>query len=292
MRILVIGGNGMLGHALLRHWRSRHDVKVTLRRGPDAYEDMGLFSSENAVYGVDVGRMELVVDAIGSFRPEVVVNAVGIIKQRDASADAVASIYTNALFPHLLAGACADQGARVIHLSTDCVFSGSAGSNRESDHPDTESLYGRSKLLGELDYPNAVTLRTSIIGLELSAKASLIEWYLSQREPVNGFSRAIYSGFPTAEMARIIELVALSHPTLRGVYHVASAPISKYDLLRRFSAMLDGLAAAVERDDSFACDRSLDGSRFAAATGYAAPSWDDMLRELANEVLDRSQGAG
>jgi len=277
----------MLGHALLRSWSSAHDVRVTLRRSKHDCERFGIFTDDNAFYGVDVRSIDSVRAVVRGFRPELVVNAVGVIKQRAESKEAIASIYTNALFPHLLAECCGLHGARLVHLSTDCVFSGNRGMYEETDFADGDSLYGRSKFLGEIAYPHALTLRTSIIGLELEEKSSLIEWYLAQNSPVNGFSKAIYSGFTTAEMARIIEHVAMDYPELNGVYHVASAPVSKYDLLRKLSALLGGRAATVSATDDFVCDRSLNASRFGAMTGYVAPSWDRMLSELADEIVGR-----
>lgn len=289
MKILVVGGNGMLGHALLRSWSSAHDVRVTLRRPKRDYERFGMFSEENSFFDVDVRNMESVGNIIRHLRPDIVVNAVGIIKQRAESKQAVVAIYTNALFPHLLAECCELHGARVIHLSTDCVFSGARGMYHESDFADGDTLYGRSKLLGEIAYPRGLTLRTSIIGLELDNRSSLIEWYLAQSNPVSGYTKAIYSGVTTSEIARVIEEIALNHTDLAGLYHVASEPISKYELLTKLSALLGGVAVEVKPDNKFECDRSLDGSRFKDATGYVTPTWEEMLRELADEIIARHQ---
>ncbi len=288
MRILILGGDGMLGHQLLRSWQHAHDVRVTLRNDAVHYAHYGLFSAENSFYGIDARDFSAVEQVVKAFRPEAVVNAIGIVKQRDEAGDAILSLEINALLPHRLSLLCGEIGARLIHLSTDCVFSGRKGMYTEDDWEDARDLYGRSKLLGEVREAHAVTLRTSIIGLELARKRSLIEWFLAQRGQVRGFTRAIYSGFTTLEMARIIERILLRHRDLSGLWHVASEPISKYDLLQKLSRHLGRRDVELLRDDGFACDRSLDASRFRARTGYQPPSWDAMLAELAGQIQERA----
>jgi dTDP-4-dehydrorhamnose reductase len=288
MRILILGGDGMLGHQLLRSFEERqYEVRATLRRSLSGYGGCGMFNAQNTVCGVTAERFDSVVRALNEHRPDAVINAIGIIKQRAAAQDAIASIQINALFPHQLALECARRGIRLVHMSTDCVFSGRKGRYQERDVPDPVDLYGRSKLLGELGDSPCITLRTSIIGLELSRKASLIEWYLGQRGRIRGFAKAIYSGFTTLEMTRIIERILVQHHDLSGVWHVASAPITKFELLTRLTALLRRHDIVVERDEKFVCDRSLDGSSFEARSGYVPPAWDAMLAELAEQILSR-----
>jgi dTDP-4-dehydrorhamnose reductase len=283
MRILILGGDGMLGHQLLRSWQKQHDVFVSLRRGLLDYAAYGLFHDKNSIDHVDVLDVDAVRKAIDLVRPDALINAVGIIKQRDAAHQAEPSIAVNALLPHQLYRLCIERGIRLVHLSTDCVFSGKQGYYTEADLEDARDLYGRSKLLGEVDAPGAITLRTSIIGLELARKQSLIEWFLAQRGVVRGFTKAIYSGFTTQEMARVIDVVLREHSDLSGVYHVASAPINKYELLHMLARLLHRDDIEITADDSFVCDRSLDGSRFCQRTGYYPPSWLAMLSELAQQ---------
>lgn len=286
MRVLILGGDGMLGHQLLRHLAPRHEVRVTLRRPLAAYREHGPFSAENSLAGIDARDWPAVEAALGAVSPEAVVNCIGIVKQRQEASSPVPAIEVNSLFPHRLLEGCRAAGSRLIHLSTDCVFSGRAGGYREDDLPDPVDLYGRSKLLGEPAAP-ALTLRTSIIGLELARKTGLVEWFLAQRGAVRGFRRAIYSGFTTREMARVIERLLTAHPELAGVWHLASRPISKYDLLVSLARTLRRRDVEVLPDDDFTCDRSLDGSRLAEATGYRAPPWEVMLEELADEIRRR-----
>lgn len=283
MRFLILGGDGMLGHQLYRRLRAAHEVKVTLRQDFAAYRNYRLFEPDHAYTGVDVRRMETLLDVFAAFRPTVVVNAVGIVKQRPDAGDSTLNVEINALLPHRLALLCRATCARLIHLSTDCVFSGRKGQYRETDVPDAEDLYDRSKLLGEVLQDHCMTLRTSLIGPELKRKTSLLEWFLAQRGTVNGYRNAIFSGFTTLEMSRIIERLALEFPNGHGLYNVSSAPISKHDLLLLIKRKFN-LGVEVVPDDALKCDRSLDSSRFRAEFGYTPPTWDQMIEELATSI--------
>ena len=287
MRILILGGTGMLGHQLLTSLADKHEVKVTLRGPIHEYEHYGLFNRNNAFDNIDVSDLPALTGVLENFRPEAVINAVGLIKQLDAANYTKSNIELNALFPWQLSELCAMVGARVVQMSTDCVFSGEKGSYTESDIADAMDVYGRTKYLGELDSAHAITLRTSIIGLELNRKKSLIEWFLQAHGSIRGFRRAIYSGFTTLEMANILDYILVDHPDINGVWHVASAPVSKYDLLAGLSERLGRKDIEILPDDEFACDRSLDASRFNTATGYVPPEWDKMLDDLAGQIDSR-----
>jgi len=287
VRILVPGGDGMLGHQLLKHFTGKFEVHVTLRQDASHYREYGLFNDGNAYYGIDVCSFEKLADVIADFQPDAVINAIGIVKQRSSSKESIPSLELNALLPHKLSLLCKSVGARLVHISTDCVFSGMKGSYVESDIPDATDLYGRSKLLGELTDAHCITLRTSIIGLELSRKKSLIEWYLAQRGEIKGFQKAIYTGVTTREMARIIEFVLLYCPDLHGLWHVASKPINKYDLLMMLTEKLNRRDITLQPDVDFVCDRSLIGDAFIDRTGYKMAEWDDMINELVADIKFR-----
>jgi dTDP-4-dehydrorhamnose reductase len=286
MRVLILGGDGMLGHRLLRHLRTRHEVRVTLRQDPEAYRRFGLFDEGNASYGVDARDQSGLERVIAGFRPEALVNCVGIVKQRDEAVTSIPSIEINALLPHRLALLARAASCRLVHMSTDCVFSGRRGNYREVDLPDAEDLYGRSKLLGEVDQPGSITLRTSIVGTELLRKTGLLEWFLSQRGGrISGYRKAIFTGFSTQEMARIIEKLLVEHPQASGLYHVSSDPISKYDLLSQLNQALN-LGTTIEPQDAFYCDRSLDSTRFRTEFNYRPPQWSEMIVELAAGISE------
>lgn len=285
MRVLIFGGDGMLGHRLLRHFSASHETRVTLHRRLGDYSRFGLFDRGNAYDETDVRDSRRVAAVVADFRPEAVINATGIVKQRPEAHLLDISNEVNALFPHRLAQLCRANAARLIHLSTDCVFSGRKGNYSESDAADAENLYGRSKLLGEVNEAGCITLRTSIIGTELSRKTGLLEWFLSQQgKRIFGYRRAIFSGFTTLEMSRIIEKLLVDRPQASGLYHVSSTPISKYDLLVKLNKALD-LGTTIDPQDAFVCDRSLDSSRFRKEFNYRPPEWNEMIAELAGETI-------
>jgi dTDP-4-dehydrorhamnose reductase len=283
MRILILGGSGMLGHQLFKHLKDRHETRVTLRQKIAVYKEFNLFSHQNSYAGLDVRSIRQLKEVTDDFRPEVVVNAVGIIKQLPSAKENIPSIAINALFPHQLALFCQTNNARMIHLSTDCVFSGEKGNYREDDIADAQDLYGRTKLLGEVGEEPCITLRTSMIGKELMRKESLLEWFLSREGSVKGFKNAIFSGFTTQELSRIIEMIVTQYPTAAGVYHVSSDPINKYDLLLMIKEKLE-LPINIIPDESFVCDRSLDSIKFRREFKYNPPTWDQMIEELCNEI--------
>ena len=279
MRVLILGGDGMLGHQLLKHLEPLHEVKVTLRQDLGVYNQYDMFTKENAYDAIDIRSLERLVEVMADFRPEAVINAVGIVKQRADSKESIPSLEINALLPHRLTVLCKGIGARLIHLSTDCIFSGKKGSYLESDLSDAEDLYGKSKYLGEVSEANSLTLRTSIIGRELSRHSSLLDWFLAQSGTVKGFTNAIYTGFTTIEMSRIIEKIILKYPDASGVYQVSSDPINKYELLLLIREKL-GLDIEIIPDGAFCCDRSLDSSRFRSEFNYTPPTWPAMIEEL------------
>ena len=280
MKVLVMGGDGMLGHQLVKTLKPWVSVKTAVRDQVPMDALKEILEPEDVFCGIDVRHPAAVESVINAYQPDVVVNAVGIVKQRASAAEAVPSIEVNALFPHRLLQMAEVYGGRVIHLSTDCVFSGKKGSYVEMDAPDAMDLYGRSKLLGELTEGNAVTLRTSMIGRELKRKKSLLEWFLAQEGPVAGYLKAIFSGLTTAELSRAILRLITVYPEARGLYHLAGPAINKFDLLHLIKKHL-GLSVEIQSDERVAIDRSLDGSIFSETFGYLPPSWEDMIAELA-----------
>lgn len=275
----------MLGHRLLRHFSPKHETRVTLHRRIMDYSRSGLFDKRNAYDRTDVRDFGRVAAVISDFRPEAVINAAGVVKQRPEAHEADISNEVNAAFPQRLAALCRAGAALLVHISTDCVFSGQKGNYKESDRPDPVDLYGETKLRGEVDAPGTITLRTSMIGRELARKSGLVEWFLAQKgKTIKGYRKAIFSGFTTAELARIIEMLVTRHPGAHGLYHASSAPISKFDLLSGLNRRLK-LVINIVPDDAVVCDRSLDSTRFRKAFGYSPPSWDFMLDELAADIM-------
>lgn len=283
MRALVLGATGMLGHVVAERLGERFELHIGVRE----LERARRWSIPGEPHVVDAMAPESAAELVDRVRPALVVNAIGLVKQLEVASRAVPAITVNALLPHRLADACAAHGARLIHVSTDCVFSGALAAPaayREDDLPDARDLYGRSKLLGEVQEAPALTLRTSIIGHELERASGLMDWFASQDGGVvNGFTNAIFSGLTTRALARVIETVATEHPDLTGLYHVSAAPIDKYDLLLRLRDVL-GIDCEIRPVDEPRINRALDSSRFHAATGLVPPSWDDMLEEYRQGV--------
>ena len=278
MKVLVIGASGMIGCTVLRVLSEKSDWQVF---GSVRNESFRSFFSEaigkRLISGIDVEQPNALVKVLDQLRPNVVVNCAGLTKHRMGAEDPLVSIPINTLMPHRLAGLCNLVGARLIHISTDCVFSGDKGGYDENDLPDARDFYGKSKMLGELFYPHAITLRTSTIGHELLSKFGLLDWFLSQQGSCNGFSRAIFSGLPTVVFAQIIRDVVIPNAKLSGLYHVAAKPINKFDLLKLIADVY-GKQIAIVRDEKFVIDRSLNAERFHQATGYIAPGWPELIK--------------
>ena len=280
-RILVIGGTGMLGHKLVQQLSDRFDIYTTIRGDFSTVERFGIFDEAKTISQTRLEDECSVRHAIGRSKPDVVINAAGIIKQLPASSDVIATLTINSILPRRLYQLSAEHGYRLILISTDCVFSGQKGNYTESDEPDAKDLYGRSKLLGEVIADRCLTIRTSFIGRELETSHGLVEWFLSNRgKKVKGFARAIYSGFPTVVFADIMANLLVEHPDLDGLYHISSDPIDKCRLLslvsREYKANI-----GLDPDESLVIDRSLDSTRFRTATGFAPPPWEEMVGQMA-----------
>ncbi len=229
--------------------------------------------------GVDVDQQDHLVHLFNRVRPHVVINCIGLVKQLAEAYDPLSILPINALLPHRLERLASLAGARLVHVSTDCVFTGKKGLYRESDAPDAQDLYGLSKLLGEVDEPHAVTLRTSIIGHELTSAHSLVGWFLAQEGRVRGFTRAVFSGLPTVELAKVIRDHVLPRPDLRGLWHVSSEPITKYDLLQLVKVAY-GKSIEITPDEQVIIDRSLDSTRFRAETGWMPAPWAELVDSM------------
>lgn len=280
MKILILGGSGMVGHKLWQVFSGRFETYVTVRQAAECYARYNLFDPARMVGHVSVQDFDGLVRAMTIIRPRVTVNCIGIVKQAAMAKDPLMSLSVNALFPHRLAQVCQAVGSRLIHISTDCVFSGRQGNYQESDVADADDLYGRTKLLGEVSYDHCLTLRASLIGRELSTSHGLMEWFLSQKgRTIPGYTRAIFSGFTTQALAELLAQIITDYPDLQGLWHVASEPISKFELLR-LAKQVYGLTIQIEPDETVVYDRSLNADRFRRRTGFVPPSWPEMIEQM------------
>ncbi|MFC6741835.1 dTDP-4-dehydrorhamnose reductase family protein [Methylobacterium tardum] len=281
VRVLIFGASGMLGHAM---------CEVLAEAGLDVYgSSRGSLSLPGGILeGIDVLDIDDLHRAFEAARPQLVVNAVGLVKQLATADDPLEAVPINTLLPHRLARLCRIVGARLVHVSTDCVFSGLRGGYTEDDAPDAVDLYGTSKRLGEVNEEGVITLRTSIIGHELRGQHGLVEWFMHAPHMVQGYTRAIFSGVTTRELARVVRDIVIPRADLSGLFHLSAAPISKYDLLRRINDAY-GLGRTIEPSERVVIDRSLDSSRWRAATGYVPPSWDAMIADM-RSAWERREG--
>ena len=271
----------MLGHKLVQQLSERFEVWGTIRGTFDTVERYGLFDRDRTLENVSALDVASIESAIEAAKPDVVVNAVGVIKQLPSAKNVINTLEINSIFPHRLAEYGAKYGFRLITISTDCVFDGTKGNYTEADAPNATDLYGKSKALGEVIGENCLTIRTSIIGRELGTAHSLIDWFLANRgKTVTGYAKAIYSGFPTIVFADIIASLITDHKELSGLYHVASDPINKFDLLTLVNKYYDA-AITIERTEEFRIDRSLNGTKFENATGFRPLPWEEMIRTMA-----------
>lgn len=277
MKILVLGASGMIGNTMLRVLSDISDwqVKGTVR----SREELSYFPPQiaaNMLVGIDLLEHDIVTQILDQYRPQIVINCAGLTKHLPAGNNPASAIAMNALLPHRIAEACGRMGARLIQISTDCVFSGRLGNYIETDFADADDVYGRSKRLGEVEEMGHLTLRTSTIGHENHTKFGLLEWFLAQKA-CTGYARAVFSGLPSVVFAQIVRDIIIPDQTLTGLYHVSAAPITKFDLLQLIAAVYKhGAELSVDRE--FVIDRSLNSSKFTAATGYRAPSWPELIQ--------------
>ena len=280
MKIIILGATGMLGHKLMQVLADKFLITGTMRGEPSDLSDHPVFSGMKIIGNIRADDFRSVHKAIDITEPDVVINCIGIVKQVPAAQDPLQSISINALFSHQLAKICQQKNIRMIHMSTDCVFSGHKGNYTETDPSDAEDLYGKTKYLGEVDYPCCLTIRTSIIGRELETKHGLIEWFLSQEgKTVSGYKKAIFSGLTTIALSEIIADILPNYPHLSGVYQVASEPISKYDLLNLVNKIY-GLKIRINLDETIINNRSLNPEKFKKETNIKIPSWEYMIEEM------------
>jgi dTDP-4-dehydrorhamnose reductase len=281
LKILIFGGSGMLGHRLWIELSKEHDTYVTIRKSRNIFPDREIFPEDKIRFNVEANYIEDITRAVASIQPDLVINCIGLIKQMGHLArDPLLAISINSLLPHRLSMICRVANIRMIHISTDCVFSGKKGVYAETDDSDAIDLYGRTKYLGEVYYPHCVTLRTSIIGRELKSNLGLIEWFLAQKGSINGYKNAIYTGVTTHELSRVISDYIIPNKNISGLYQVSSEPISKFDLLQLTKQAFNKDIEILPETD-FKCDRSLDSTKFRNAVNYKPKSWKYMIEEMA-----------
>jgi len=278
MKVLVLGVSGMLGSSVYKHFHQKGQYNVFgTARSSNMAKYFNINQQKNIIYGIDVLHIDLLLKVFSSIKPDIVVNCVGLIKQLENAKDPLEVLPINSILPHQLSRLCTATNARLIHVSTDCVYSGKFGGYVESSVSDACDLYGMSKFIGEVnDSSNSITLRTSIIGHELNTNHALVDWFLNQEIKVKGYTKAVFSGLPTDELAHVIHDFVLPNKKLRGLYHVSAEPITKHDLLQLIANRYDKSIEIIP-DESVSIDRSLNSDKFKKVTGYQPPSWERLV---------------
>ncbi len=289
MKLLILGADGMLGHKLFQmlgevYPETVGTISSDLAESP--FDQVSFFQTDKIISNVSAMDFQGLENIIKSGSPDVVINCLRVATHGEETAPPIQSITVNSLLPHRLAEMAKEQGARLIHFSSDCVFDGKKGMYTEEDPPNATHDYGKTRSLGEVCADNTLVLRGSVIGRELKGSSSLLEWlFLQKGKEIKGFTRAIYSGLTSIETTNVVKLILEKTPQLTGLYNVASAPINKYDLLVLAKECF-GVDVTIHKEDGFSVDRSLSAEKFRAGTGYVAPSWSSMMKELAEEKGD------
>ena len=287
MRILILGATGMLGYSLFSNLNEHANLSVFgTVRSITGKEHFFKDTQQQLITGVDAYNVSSLQQAIETVAPDVVINCVGLIKQHGISKQHIDAVKINALLPHELANICDKSNAKLIHFSTDCVFTGEEGLYTEESLPDARDLYGKSKCLGEVSYGKHLTLRTSIIGHELTSAVSLVDWFLSQGESTKGFSKAIFTGLPTCYIAKLLVEYILPNPEVKGLLHLSVDPIEKYTLLQLIAKQYQKKIAIVESKE-LVINRSLNSDKFRQLTQFNPPSWSQLVEFMYTDYVKR-----
>jgi len=270
----------MLGHKLMQVLSQRYNTEGTVRGNASDLQNHPVFSGMNIIGNIRADHLPGIQHVLEKSKPEVVINCIGIVKQLPAANDPLSAIAINALFPHQLSKLCRQKNIHLIHMSTDCVFSGNRGNYTEHDPSDADDLYGKTKFLGEVNYSGCLTIRTSIIGRELDTNHGLIEWFLSQEgKTVSGYKKAIFSGLTTQALSVIIGKIIEDFPEIHGIRQIASEPVSKYDLLNLVKKTYN-LSITIEPDETVKNNRTLNADTFKKETNIKIPSWEYMIDQM------------
>ena len=282
MKILILGSSGLLGNTLTKYFFQKNSFQTfgTLR-------DFSKISFFREKYHKNFVQFSNILDfielekKIKDIKPNVIINCLGITnKYRIVNFDLVQQyIKINSLFPHKLCEICSRHNVRLIHFSSDCVFSGLKGFYNENDFADPIDIYGKSKLMGELNYKNSITIRKSVIGHEITSKNGLLEWFLNQSNDVEGYKKVFFSGLTVLELAKIIVDYILPRIDLNGLFNISGESISKFQLLKIIADVYQKPIEIIPNELKN-IDRSLDASKFNKLTGYKSQPWPELIKAM------------
>ena len=277
MKIYILGISGMLGSKLFQEFlKKKYEVRGSIRTIPKKF----LIYKSNIDSNIDVNNMLKLKKKILKFKPDFIINSIGVIKQKVDQFEEKNIFYINSVFPYELYKISNMINSKLIHFSTDCVFDGKKGNYNEQSISNAYDIYGISKSLGELNFKNSLTIRTSIIGHELNSKNSLLEWFLQLRKKkCYGYADAYFSGMPTIEIFNFLENFILKNKKISGIYNLSSSKISKYNLLKKISNIYSKKIKIV-KSKKLKIDRSLNSNKIKKLVNYKCPSWDDLIKNM------------
>ena len=282
MKILLLGGGGLAGNTFIKYFlsfKNRYSIGVTFSEHESNYNLNLDNQSISTFYNINAFKYNLVSSVINDYKPQVIINTIGLTKRISNTIDPKLSIYLNSYFPHLLLKTSNEKDIKLIHLSTDCIFSGYNGNYSEDSIPDALDIYGKTKFLGELNEKNALTLRTSILGPEIRRFLGIYSWFINQKTDVFGFDKAFFSGITSLELAKIIFHIIDHNYDLYGIYNLASEKISKFELLNIIKK-IKKMNINIIKSDSEIYDRSLNNKKFRSVSEYKVPNWENMILDL------------
>ena len=282
MRILILGGNGMIGHKVYQVLSSYFpDTWILIRRKFIDFLQKDIFVKEKVIEDFDLNDLNKLNSLLNSLNPDIIINAAGITIRRGVNEFKSQTIILNSVLPHFLGEWIQGKfGKRFIHFSTDCVFSGKNGPYYDNSIPDSTDIYGKTKSLGEVNLSQTLTLRGSMIGRELDYQTELLEWFLSQKgKTIKGFNNVFYSGITTIRMAKLILKIIINFPNLTGVYNVSSKKISKFELLTLFNDFFHS-NVKIHKDETYTSRKELISNIFFYEINEIIPSWDELIIEL------------
>jgi len=277
MRIYILGISGMLGSKLFKEFlKKNYKIKGSTRVIPKHFLNYKNYIDSN----LDIFDIQKLKEKINKFKPNLIINCVGIIKQKISKTNEKNIFYINSIFPHELYKISNIIKARLIHFSTDCVFDGKKGNYDDKNETNANDIYGFSKALGELSYDNSITLRTSIIGHELSSKKSLLDWFLHlNKKNCYGYTKAYFSGLPTIEIFNFIQKFLLKKKKISGIYNLSSSRISKYNLLKKISKVYSKNINII-KNNKLKIDRSLNSKKLKKLVDYKCPPWNILIKNM------------
>ena len=281
MKIFITGIDGMIGHKIAQSLSKEHTIIGSSRKNIKS-EDLGINDCELITHDF---LKDDILEILDKINPEIIVNCAGITIRRGINDNYDNTILLNSNLPHIIDDWTERNQSKLIHFSSDCVFSGKKGNYLDESIPDATDLYGLSKSRGEVKSKNTLTIRCSIIGREIFNHTELFEWIYSMRgKQIKGYNNVLYSGVTSIWMGRVLKKILKYHTELSGIYNISSEPITKYSLLNLINEHFK-LGIEISRDNKIKSNKVLISKKFTEITDINPPNWDDLMTELKEDCI-------